>query len=91
MSFSDSLRQHCRLLHRRISEGKVIPFLGAGANLCERPVGTDWRAAKYLPSGAELADYLADNYGYPADESRDLVRVSQYVDLVMGGEAALFD
>jgi SIR2-like domain len=91
LSIDVSLRQHSRLLHRRMGEGKVIPFLGAGANLCERPVGADWRSGNYLPSGSELADYLADSYDYPEAESRDLVRVSQYVDLVMGGEAALFD
>jgi hypothetical protein len=87
----DSLRHHCRLINRRIGEGKVIPFLGAGANLCERPAGADWRSGNYLPSGAELADYLAESYEYPEHESRDLVRVSQYVDLEMGGEAALYD
>src|SRR4051794_10510563 len=34
---------HCRLVARRLAEGKVIPFLGAGASLCERPRESDWR------------------------------------------------
>jgi hypothetical protein len=74
-----------------MAEGRVIPFLGAGANLCDRPDEVDWRTERYLPSGSELANYLAETYQYPQDESRELARVSQYVDLVMGGEAALFD
>ncbi len=85
------LRQHARLVGKRIDEGKVIPFLGAGANLCDRPPQADWRGGKYLPSGVELAGYLAAEYEYPGEHSRDLVRVAQYVDLVTGGEGALFD
>jgi hypothetical protein len=74
-----------------MEEGKVIPFLGAGANLCGRPADADWRVDRYLPSGSELADYLADQFAYPVGEPRELVRVSQYVDLATGGEAALFE
>lgn len=85
------LRRHARLIDKRIDEGRVIPFLGAGANLCDRPPAADWRAGSYLPSGTELARYLADEYEYPGLDSRDLVRVAQYVDLVTGGEGALFD
>lgn len=85
------LRQHARLVGKRIDEGKVIPFLGAGANLCDRPPQTDWHDGKYLPSGVELARHLAAQYEYPGEDHRDLVRVAQYVDLVTGGEGALFD
>jgi len=77
-----------------MEDGKVIPFLGAGANLCGRPETVDWRGEggeRYLPSGSELADYLAEEFAYPEGEPRDLVRVSQYVDLATGGEAALFE
>lgn len=85
------LRRHARLIDKRIDEGRVIPFLGAGANLYGRPPAADWRVGNYLPSGAELAGYLASEYEYPGPDSRDLVRVAQYVDLVTGGEGALFD
>lgn len=91
LTVDESLALHCRLIKKRIDEGKVIPFLGAGASVCERPADADWRSGEYLPSGSELAEYLAETYAYPAQESRDLVRVSQYVDLITGGEAALFD
>ena len=41
---------------RLIAPGRVIPFLGAGANMCGRPQGTPWhRGGEFLPSGAELA------------------------------------
>jgi hypothetical protein len=69
---------------RRLREGKVIPFLGAGTNLCGRPRHADWLSDRYLPSGAELAKYLADGYGYPPTEPADLLRVSQYVQATTG-------
>jgi hypothetical protein len=89
-AIDDALLRHCRLIQARLAEGKVIPFLGAGANLCGRPADATWRNG-YLPSGSELAAYLAREFQYPEDEPVDLVRVSQYVDLATGGEAALFE
>jgi len=68
----------------------VIPFLGAGANLCGRPDGASWREGGYLPSGAELAAYLAETYAFPEHEVSDLLRIAQYVDLKVG-DAALFE
>ena len=85
----DELAAHCRIVSRRLREGKVVPFLGAGANLCDRPENVNWRD-QYLPSGQELAAYLADSYAYPPSESRDLLRVSQYVQAVTGG-TVLYD
>jgi hypothetical protein len=63
----------------------VVPFLGAGANLCERPSDASWEDG-YLPSGAELAAYLAEPYGFP-EADLDLLRVSQWVDLVSSPRA----
>ena len=67
----------------------MIPFLGAGASLCERPSQSDWRQG-YLPSGSELAAFFAENYGYPEQGPLDLVRVSQYVELT-AGDATLYE
>ena len=64
----------------------MVPFLGAGANL-RAAGGGSWEDG-YLPSGVELAAYLAEPYGYPED--LDLLRVSQWVELV-SGERALVD
>ena len=90
MDALDSLDAHCQIVAGRLSAGKVIPFLGAGANLCERPEGASWRADGYLPSGAELAAYLAERYAYPEPDVTDLLRIAQYVDL-SAGDATLFE
>ena len=88
---SDSLDTHYRIVIKAISEGRVVPFLGAGANLCGRPSEVTWKheQREYLPSGGELAEYLAKSHFYPAGEARDLARVSQYVD-VSEGSAPLY-
>jgi hypothetical protein len=78
------LDQHFRLIAPRIAEGRVIPFLGAGVNLCGRnqlPATTPT-----LPSGSELATHLARSSGYAGRED-DLVRVSQYVSVLLGSGA----
>jgi hypothetical protein len=85
---------HCRIVSRRLREGRVVPFLGAGANLCGRPPGIDWEEidwekSEYLPSGAELAKYLGTRYAYPASPY-ELIRVSQWVQAVTGGNV-LYD
>jgi SIR2-like domain len=89
---------HYWLVASEILDGTVVPFLGAGANLCGRPPQAAWERGRYLPSGAELAEALAGRWRYPEPEqSRDLLRVSQYVDAVVGARRlyqylrALFD
>lgn len=67
-----------------IRDGKLIPFFGAGANLCDRPEKTKWQRGRFLPSGSELSDYLARWVEYPLPDTHDLVRVSQYVALMRG-------
>jgi hypothetical protein len=86
MAEVDPLNRHCQIVARRLGTGSVIPFLGAGANLCGRPANADWQAGRYPPSGHELAEYLAGPYGYP-EPDRDLLRVSQWVDLVSSPRA----
>jgi hypothetical protein len=81
--------RHYGIVAQRIREGAVVPFLGAGANLVERPDKTPWKLGEYLPSGAELAAVLAKKSFYPEDDT-DLLRVSQYVDAMMG-EQALYE
>jgi hypothetical protein len=90
LSAVDSLTSHCQIAARRLRDGKVIPFLGAGAALCERPADADWQKGAFLPSGAELASFLADTYGFPEPGPLDLARVSQYVELA-AGDATLFE
>lgn len=80
----DSLEAHYRIVIKAITDGRVVPFLGAGANLCGRPAGVVWQCGQYLPSGGELAAYLAKSFGYGSGDMQDLVRVSQYVAVTTG-------
>ena len=68
-------------------DGRVIPFLGAGVNLCGRPTEVKWSPGSgFLPSGWELTEYLAREFRYPhaPNELLDLLRVSQYVTITDG-------
>ena len=80
------LSRHYRLVANEILAGRVVPFLGAGANLCGRPEEVAWRPGQFdwLPSGAELSRYLAEMFNYSGKNEEDLVRVSQYVSLTVG-------
>jgi hypothetical protein len=86
----DLLSRHSQVVARRLSEGKVIPFLGAGASVFERPSGVAWQDGQHLPTSVELARHLAETYAYPGRDPSDLLRVAQYVDLA-AGDAALYD
>jgi hypothetical protein len=85
------LESHYGVAVKALLDGKVVPLLGAGVNLCGRPAGERWTLGTSLPSGRELAAHLAESFGYPeGDPDQELVRVSQYVAL-MAGEADLYD
>jgi len=44
----------------RLRQGKVVPFVGAGASIVGRPEGTAWRSeSEFPPRGAELSSLLA--------------------------------
>lgn len=81
---------HYRTVGRELLAGRVVPFLGAGSNLCGRPEGLAWQHGRYLPSGAELASYLASRFDYPTQELKELSRVSQYV-AMMAGSGPLYE
>jgi SIR2-like domain len=70
-----------------IVEGELVPFLGAGASLCDRPKDASWTPGQtqYFPSAKELASHLAERFSYPgSEEEPELVRVSQYAALERG-------
>lgn len=49
----------------RRRRGKLTVFLGAGANYAQQPTGRIYSAsASFLPTGVELAEYLATEFGY---------------------------
>ncbi len=88
LSPTDSHYQH---VLRAIRQGRLVPFFGAGVNMCGRPAGTKWEpSSQFLPSGAELSQHLAANYAYPSDDAWDLLRVSQYI-AVESGTGPLYD
>src|SRR5512144_1489952 len=51
--------KHYRMIAKLLVGGAVVPFLGAGVNLCGRPESVEWKVGRFLPSGGELAAYLA--------------------------------
>lgn len=72
---------------QRLGQGKVIPFLGAGASLGERAPEhpSDEKSVSYLPSGSELTTRLAKVTNFPQDEPKpDLAIVAQYFNVVAG-------
>jgi hypothetical protein len=75
---------HYAVVAGAIEDGDVVPLLGAGANLCGRTSGESWRPGETLPSGSDLAAYLAERFRCPVAEGEELVRVSQYVALLRG-------
>ena len=80
---------HYAWIVKKLSRGRMIPFLGAGANLCDRG-DEPWAPGQpFLPSGKELAVYLAQEGFYPKPGDWDLLRVSQYVGQA-GGEDELY-
>ena len=79
-----ALESHCSLVAELLAGGDVIPFLGAGANLCDRPDALAWEHGKFPPSGNELAQALAERSHYPSDRDSELPRVSQYIDAKLG-------
>jgi len=85
----EAVEQHYQLVMRLLVEGRIVPFLGAGANLCGRPLTELWQEGQqFLPSGAELSAYLKRDW-QGCDET-ELTRVAQWV-LEMGGSGELFN
>jgi hypothetical protein len=84
------LDAHYGTVTRAVAEGRVVPLLGAGVNLCDRPENTRWEQGRYLPNGAELAAYLAKIFYYPEPTEWNLLRVSQYV-VAKEGLGPLYD
>src|SRR5918911_191996 len=81
------IARHLKQVVRGMLNGTVVPLLGAGVNMSGRPPDTtyDRPHPDYLPSGAELARFLAHEFEYPElVEVDDLLRVSQYVEVMEG-------
>jgi hypothetical protein len=77
-----------RIVANQLVKSRVVPVLGAGVNLCERPPDVPWKPGRYLPSGRELACALARDY--PMIQTRDLAQVAQYI-TALAGQGPLYD
>ena len=64
--------RHYSLVAELLANGDVIPFLGAGANLCDRPASASFALGRFAPSGGELARTLAESCRYPDPQDFDL-------------------
>jgi hypothetical protein len=87
------LESHYRIVTAQLWRGRVVPFLGLGLSLMGRPMEAGWSGpgGQWLPSGSEVAQYLAYRYDFPIrSEAVDLLRVAEYV-RVMVGKASLYD
>jgi|GEM_PF-962204 len=81
---------HYRTMIRALANGRLVPFLGPDVSAFGRPPGVAWRRGQYLPRGAEVVKHLVENYGYPATDPQELMRVSQHIN-VMSGHHMLYD
>lgn len=62
-----------------MARGEVVPFLGAGASLTTPPVDSWEKSPTSLPSGRQLARWLAERSAYPGGEGEyDLAKVASY-------------
>lgn len=81
---SELFEGHYKAVVSGVIRGELVPFLGAGVNLCSRPQSAAWHAAQsiYLPNGTELAAHLAQDFGYAPQA--DLARVSEEIAMLQG-------
>jgi hypothetical protein len=81
---NESENQLYRTVTRQLRRGRLTPFLGAGVNLVGVDLTEGFQKGHRLPSGAELANLLTEEYEYEGDDPHDLVRVAQWVELTIG-------
>lgn len=95
MTDEAALTQAFTKLRLALEDGRLVPFLGAGASLCGRPppepapvggAAPAWQPGSgWLPTGAELARHLLDKLDVGASSSEgNLIRVAQYFALKLG-------
>ena len=72
--------EHFEKVAHYLAEGELVPLLGAGVNVCDRSDAETYEYDRNLPSGKELSELLAAEYGYPTgrEDRADLLRVAQY-------------
>jgi SIR2-like domain len=82
MTTPAELDDHFVYLLPALEDGSLVPLLGAGVNMSGRT--SAWsQGTSFLPSGDELARYLAAKFKYEYNDPKELelIRVSQFVAL----------
>jgi hypothetical protein len=81
MAIPPEIEKHLRQVVRALTEGRLVFFLGAGANLCDRIAGWQWNETQreHLPNGRELSEHLAREF--LVDPTDDLAKVAQHIEL----------
>ena len=81
---ANPLERHYNEILDNLVKGKVVIFLGPGINLGERGPEEAFAPGQHLPTSPDLANYLAENFGYSLDDPDDLPKVSQYIQIARG-------
>jgi hypothetical protein len=87
---NDELDSHLTTVITSLEWGSVVPFLGAGANLCNRLENDKFDPPRNLPSSVELAAYLAQKFKHPSSNVEDLIRLTERIELDVG-QALLYE
>lgn len=86
----DNLASHLASVTAMLKRGKVVPFLGAGVNVWNRGDGEwDPYSGQHLPSGAELASFLASEFRPASREPVNLEQIALDI-CIDPGEASLY-
>jgi SIR2-like domain len=79
------------VISQALREGRVIPFLGAGASLGDRPKPPAWKKGQspFLPTAWELASHLATMSNLDPKLPRELPAIAQYYAAEAAGRQGL--
>jgi hypothetical protein len=79
------------VIRQALEEGRVIPFLGAGASLGYRPEPPAWKKgeSRFLPTAWELACHLATMSNLAPELPRELPAIAQYYAAEAAGRQGL--
>jgi hypothetical protein len=86
----ETVRENVHYVVDALRRHKLVIFLGAGANLCDRADNAVWNGQnRELPNGTELSDrlwhlFLAQSPSLDVHASDDLSRVAQAIALELG-------
>lgn len=85
---SDRIEPPYGEIWEQLREGEIVPFLGAGASIGPRPkdASFDGNHPKFLPTGSELAAWLASFVSFPETPASDLAKVASFYQVQAKGD-----